>query len=88
MTVASCLPKDWFTEIQLPGERERERERERGENVYDMIRSTCSLHDHSRSEVKVLLNNTQQFFGRLLPSAVCVNVDRDRLSYTNGIRDL
>ena len=48
----------------------------------------CSLHDHSWPEVKVVLNNSQQFFGRFVPSAICVNVDRERFSNTNSIRDL
>lgn len=43
------------------------------------------LHDHAWPEVKVILNNSQQFPCRLLSSAISVNVDRQRLSNTNGI---
>ena len=123
MTIASRLPKDGFTEIQLPNggrreegrgrreererKREREREREGGREgkggreemklhvatsivLCGHILSTYInlLHDHAWPEIKIVLNNAQQFLGRLLPSAISVNVDRQRLGNANGIRDL
>lgn len=47
-----------------------------------------SLDDHPRSKVKVLADYVQQFLVGLGARTVCVYVDGQRLSDTDGIGDL
>jgi len=48
------------------------------------------FHDKSRAEIKVVLDNLEQVSVSLvtLNSSVCINVNRERVSNTDGIRDL